>query len=485
MKKSFDIQPNSFQDLHITSMDGFCAFDDINQAEDYVSQGMIPSKEQIHGGLFAKHFFDINPQLEPVEQLFETKLFSSRLYDPIQEKYERILVVGMTSSADGQNQRQKTDFVLVLDRSGSMSDRTFNGINSLEGSSVSSQTKMNLAIEATKQIFNRIEDDEEVGIIVFDDVVDILQSLQPKQTINELSLINKLNTITARGGTNLYLALSTAISLFVNSSNQNRNKRIIFLTDACPTVGRGPDSIRDISEEAFVKSNGHLGISYGGIGLSFDTHTSLELSRVHSTTIFTVNNSIELQEMLDKRFNYLVSPIAFDVKINLSSPDYQISKVYGGDDDILTGDSLIECRTMIGSSVGAEGIRGSILIIHLNPKDEIANKDLIQQSLVTVTISGRPYGNEKAESHDHQYILHDEPNPVTEKAFALSIYYETLRSIFPNQGIMKNHFTDEEEQKLRKLAAFLQDQRTEIRERLPDELTMVDTLIANHCKAVD
>jgi hypothetical protein len=253
----------------------------------------------------------------------------------------------------------------------------------------------------------------------------------------------------------------------------------VFLTDATPTVGAGPNSLKTITEQAFIDWKGYLGVTYVGIGLSFDAKTSTELSHVHSTTIFSVSSPRELADMMNE-FNYLVSPVAFDVRLGFSSSVYEIKSVYGGDDDARTDGGLIECRTMTASSVGPQGVKGSVLVIVLRPKDSVHNQELPSQSPITLSVKARLFGSEQEEHQKHQYVLRHDPNVVTEKAFALSVYFETLRSILPPQSVYKAEFTGKEMARLCKLQDFLREQRPEIARQLTHEQTMVDQLIRDH-----
>jgi hypothetical protein len=79
--------------------------------------------------------------------------------------------------------------------------------------------------------------------------------------------------------------------------NKNPNQRIIFLTDAIPTVGVSTPKIREMAEKAFVKSRGRLGVTYIGIGLSFNAATCAELWRAHSTSVSSINDLSELEEI--------------------------------------------------------------------------------------------------------------------------------------------------------------------------------------------
>jgi hypothetical protein len=87
-----------------------------------ISRGEIPEKALANGGIFASHSFDINPNREIIADPVALKPFSSKFANPMTGDSEQLLVLGLTGSEDGQNHRRKTDFVLVIDCSGSMDE---------------------------------------------------------------------------------------------------------------------------------------------------------------------------------------------------------------------------------------------------------------------------------------------------------------------------------------------------------------------------
>jgi hypothetical protein len=338
--------------------------------------------------------------------------------------------------------------------------------------------KMSLTIESAKSIFELLDDDEEVGILMFDEIVDVIEEMKPKSAIGRQQLFSRLDEIEPRGKTDFGLGLSVAISMFQNCSDKARNQRILFLTDACPTAGDSIETIREMAEKAFVESNGHLGVSYWGIGLSFDQKVCAELSRAHSTSVSSLSTSAELQEILTKEFNYLVSPSGFDVRIGLKSEDFEIAEVYGGDSDCQKSGSVLEFRTLMGSAVGVEGVKGAAVIIHLSPLREIVGR----RSSVEIWFEWKPFGEMESERKSFEYFLNEEATLVTEKAYALSVYYQTMLKVLPESNVRKDEFTQEEEVMLRKLQRFLKSQRNEILIRIENEVKIVDNLIVKHCK---
>jgi hypothetical protein len=99
--------------------DEFSPFDGAHLAVDCVRRGSIPSRDQTNSSLFSGHYFNVSPDLELIDSLVDVRFFSSKLWNPIKQRDEPLLVLGVTGSEDGQNRRAKTDFV-VVDRSGSM-----------------------------------------------------------------------------------------------------------------------------------------------------------------------------------------------------------------------------------------------------------------------------------------------------------------------------------------------------------------------------
>jgi hypothetical protein len=92
------------------------------------------------------------------------------------------------------------------------------------------------------------------------------------------------------------IGMRTTIQILLLSPNTTRKKRIIFLTDDCPSIELDETRLKGMAENAFVNSNGTICITYVGIGLSFNAKVSEELSKVHGITIFSVNTSRELKK---------------------------------------------------------------------------------------------------------------------------------------------------------------------------------------------
>jgi hypothetical protein len=159
------------------------------------------------------------------------------------------------------------------------------------------------------------------------------------------------------------------------------------------------------------------------------------------------------------------------------SQDYGIDQVYGGDCDCQRSDSLMQFRTLITSSVDIEVVKDSGLIIDLNPFHPIVEGRCSNQILIEMI----SFVATEPERKSHEYSVKDQPIAVTEKAYALSAYHQTLLKVHPGRNDPKIEITADETMMLTRFQDFLKSQRTEIVVRIENEITMVDNFIAKHC----
>lgn len=441
---------------------------------DYIHSSSIPTKDHVTSGVFSQHFFNINATNDPISDVVDAKFFYSEFHNPVTESNQKYFMIGLASSEDGKNKRDKMDVVIVIDRSGSMGQSLYDTNEKQQESH--QKTKMQLTIESTKDIFEIFDEDEEIGIITFDNEIDVIESLKRKSEINKETLFESLNKVHERGGTNMEIGMRTAIQMLLSSPNKDRKKRILFITDDSPNVGMDEHGLKGMAESAYTNSNGTIGITYVGVGLSFNAKVSEELSKVHGTTIFNVNTSRELKETLVNDFNYLVSPIAFDVSVLFETSGLGIDFVYGGDADAVKTEELLHFRTMTASSISEKGVKGCAILIKLK---EIKDSSNLDHNSAKIIIKYQPAtGNETIKQKVYNASLADDQqqNMAISKAIALAVYYDTLKEVLP-ASFGSKLFTDAEKEKLQKLKEFLEQQSEEIRNDLVNEMSLVKKLV--------
>jgi len=87
------------------------------------------------------------------------------------------------------------------------------------------------------------------------------------------------------------------------------------------------------------------------------------ISKVRGANYFTVNSSKEFKKLLDREFNYMVTPLVYDLKLELESRDYEIDAIYGSPEVDLASGDIMRVNTLFPSpnrmeEGGQEGVEG-------------------------------------------------------------------------------------------------------------------------------
>jgi hypothetical protein len=437
------------------------------QYRDTASMGYIPYRETITAGIFGEQYFDVIPA-HPMTNPVEATLQFAESVNPFTGVTEHFLLVGLTGEGDGKNEREKTDVVIVIDRSGSMGS----ALTELEGAArmvegarpSPSRTKMALTIEATKAIFDLVADDEMLGIVAFDDRVEVVGLLKAKGEVDRTELFEHLDLIKARGGTNMEIGMEAAIAMLKEDPHAERNKRIIFVTDDQPNIGRGAGGLREMAEAAFVESKGTLGVTYIGVGLSFNAAVSAELCKVRGTSVTTANSSSQLRKTLVEDFNYMVSPVAVDVEVSVNCPGFRIQAVYGCDEDAARPERMsLKFRTLTASALSPEGVQGGVILVKMEKTEAPADG----AGTARVTIDFTPWKSEAREGLVSETPLVLSGSLATRKAIALSRYYDVMRETLPAEGDYRARLSDADKAKVTALKTYLSGEEDVHRDLAP------------------
>lgn len=234
------------------------------------------------------------------------------------------------------------------------------------------------------------------------------------------------------------------------------------------------NGLRAMTEQAFLNSNKTIGISYIGVGLSFNAEVSEELSRVRGTTISNVNTSRELKKTLVEDFNYLVTPIAFDVDFRLNANGYEIENVYGGDNDEKKSNTLLHFRTLTGSAINEKGVKGCAILIKL--KDISTSNEEID-SFLKVEIDYLPSKSDENVHKVFEIELRNDHNSAIKKAISLALFTDTLKDVLPDYNQFKEKLGEDEKEKVNQLKTFLMNQSEDVRNDLSNEIDIIDRLL--------
>lgn len=274
----------------------------------------------------------------------------------------------------------------------------------------------------------------------------------------DINYIKKLiSEIKANGGTNLEAGYIEATKLFKKYKNSNKSEyenRIILITDAMPNYG----TISKQGLLSYIKDNADIGIytSFIGVGVDFNTKLIEEISDVKGANYYSVHNSKEFKERMGEQFEYMVTPLVFDLKLNLKSDDFNIEMIYGSDSANRNKENLMNINTLFPSKTSEEGeVKGGVVLVKLNENTENKNGKL-ELEVSYKDRNGKEFKNTQTINFDKNKNEEFYDNLGIRKAIVLTRYVNILKNwilyertedkrfMITNKGIIDLFYTKEE-----------------------------------------
>jgi Ca-activated chloride channel family protein len=150
---------------------------------------------------------------------------------------------------------------------------------------------------------------------------------------------------------------------FLQANKSEYENRIIFLTDAMPNLGE----TGDLGLFRMLEDNADHGIytTFIGVGVDFNTELIEKITKIKGANYYSVHSADEFKKRMDDEFDYMVTPLVFDLRLKLDAPGYRIEKVYGSPEaDQATGE-LMKVNTLFPSPAEAGQVKGGIILVKL------------------------------------------------------------------------------------------------------------------------
>jgi hypothetical protein len=280
-----------------------------------------------------------------------------------------------------------------------------------------STSKLDLAKQSVEKLLSKLSTEDRVAIVLFDDRSEVLQPLMLVAELNMAALQEKLRTIQTRGCTNMERGLREALNQLESLAATNptiEESRVVFLTDDRPnlgcTSGTGMLSlVRDAAER-------NIYTSLLGIGLDFDPDVIEIVSKTKGAWYGSVKSSEEFQRRLDTEFEYMVTPLVFNIRLEIHSDAFIIDRVLGSPEaDTATG-QIMCINTLFPSPKDNKGrTKGGVVLVRLLRKQPVSRlaDDTIGLRVFWEDRTGAPDSNE-------QLVL----PPAVDGVAASNSYYE-------------------------------------------------------------
>ncbi|PIE19780.1 MAG: hypothetical protein CSA65_00870 [Proteobacteria bacterium] len=283
---------------------------DFRQVRQLIEQGGVPEVDQLYvEGLLSEHDLPLAgpacPQLLCLNLAAGvTQTRFADLPDEASANAEgrTVLVqVGMSSGLKAETfRREPLNLTLVVDVSGSMLG-----------------PKMSDTRYALERLVDRLDEGDMVSLVAFSDEASL--RLPPTHGGDKATIRAAIATLKARGSTNMEAGLKLGYEQLAEHQGAKRASRLMLFTDATPNVG----ATHAGSFSALVtKAAGHgVGLTAFGVGLDFNTQLIDLIANLRGGNYFYLADSEAIRTVFDKDFDYLVTPLAYDLKLELTIPE--------------------------------------------------------------------------------------------------------------------------------------------------------------------
>ena len=349
---------------------------DVNNFRENIEEGYFPISTDItYNGLFYDYSFDTGNINQASEDLFSPSYSTAISKDPISGENEYYITVGLNSNIkENDFSRKKLNLVVLLDISGSMgSNLDTYYYDSYEATDDNDKSKMELANESVNILLDQLNDEDRFGMVLFDDSAYLAKPINLVGQTDIEAIKGHILEIQANGGTNFesgYLEASSLFEEYINVDTNEYENRIIVITDAMPNYGTTSNE----GLLSYVNNNANNGIytTFIGVGVDFNTELVEIISDVRGANYYSVHSSAEFKNRMGEQFEYMVTPLVFDLQLNMQSDAYEIAGVYGSDTVNKDNGNIMNVNTLFPSKTTSDGEeKGGVVLLKLSINNNI------------------------------------------------------------------------------------------------------------------
>lgn len=234
--------------------------------------------------------------------IVKSQVASPVILENSQEKnYLKISLVGYPQAIE---QRHPINLALVIDRSGSMDgERIIN------------------ARDASITAVNMLDSNDTLSIVAYDSEAEVI--LPATKVKNKQQIINAIRrSIEPRGSTALFAGVSKGIQQVNRHLDKEQINRIILLSDGQANVG--PTSNSELAQLARIAAKKGIAITTFGIGEDYNEDLMTTIASYSDGNHVFVKNANNLEGILAHEFNDVMSVVAQDVEVVITTPDQVI-----------------------------------------------------------------------------------------------------------------------------------------------------------------
>ena len=282
-------------------------------AQTQVNQGSVPKPEAFTvEGLLNQYDLPLESQACPLDQALCIDAAYGVAPAMVDNRSAVFVQIGFSSGIDAATfHRLPLNLSVVVDRSGSMS----------------ADSKLISVKQALNHLIDQLGEADRLSIVLFDDRVDVLA--EPAAVTDKAKLKSLVSGISARNSTNMAAGLRQG-STFVqaNAGQPGVSDRVMVFTDALTNTGDTDQST--FIQIAATNAAQNIGITLFGVGLDLNQELVLAITGMRGGNYFFLQDAAKIATVFDTDFDYLVTPLAYDLDFQLLPAEgFIITAVYG------------------------------------------------------------------------------------------------------------------------------------------------------------
>ena len=348
---------------------------DIASFRENIRNDYLPLPTDVtYEGLFYDYYFDTGIN-RPCNKLFCPSYAVAVTRDPLSRQTEYYISVGLNSGLrESDFERKQLNLVIVLDVSGSMGayynqyyyDNYGKRIDAYAEEGVSRRTKLDSAQDAVLTILDKLDGADRFAIVLFDDDATLAKPMGLVSRADMYEIEKDILDLTPGSSTNLDAGMDMATAQFrglADLDSYEYENRIIILTDAQPNTS-------DISSTGLMRNverNADNGIytTFIGIGVDFNSQLIESITKVRGANYYAVHSPREFRRRMEEEFDFMVTPLVFNLRLNFESRGWRIDQVIGSPEaDAATG-SLMTINTLFPSKSEGGETKGGLVLLKL------------------------------------------------------------------------------------------------------------------------
>jgi Ca-activated chloride channel family protein len=350
---------------------------DVNNFRHNIEEGYTPQPTDIsYEGLFYDYYFDTGSS-DSCDSLFCPSYSPAITNDPLSDETERYFTVGLNSNLSMDDfERKDLNVVLVIDVSGSMSsgfgqyyyDR-FGKKHEIEGDP--DKPKIEVAAQALKALTQQLEPGDRFGLVAYNNEAKVAKPLRKVEETDMEAIRGHLEELRAGGGTNLEAGLEKAnlmLEDYTDADPTAVENRIITLTDAMPNIGTTDDD--ELRGKLEANAEKEVYSTFVGVGVDFNTEIIDSITSIEGANYYAVHSPEQFRERMGEQFDFMVTPLVFDLSVELAGDGYEIEKVYGSTAAEDATEQIMYVNTLFPSESADGKTRGGVVLVKVSDVEQ-------------------------------------------------------------------------------------------------------------------